>query len=165
MTEAHYHLVVNHFPIIGAIFGLGVLIAGILFKNSSIKNVSYVLFVVAAIFAFLSEKTGGGAAGMVKNMPDITKEIIHKHAETADLLAWTLYLLAAVSLFGLYANRKNHPQAKLVSYIALVIAAVGVYFGQQTGTTGGEIRHTEIRPNAVKADAAKEESGEQEDGD
>jgi uncharacterized membrane protein len=149
MSEAHYHLVVNHFPIIGTIFGLGILIAGILFKNNTIKNVSYLLFIVAAIFAFLSLKTGGGAAGMVKNMPDISKEIIHKHAETADKLAIVLYVLAFISLLGLYTNIKNKPKAKLVSYLVLIIAAVGVYLAQQTGTTGGEIRHTEIRNNAT----------------
>lgn len=160
MSDAHYHLVVNHFPIIGTIFGFGILIAGIFFKNNTVKNVSYVLFVVAAIFAFLSEKTGGGAAGMVKNMPDITKEIIHKHAETADKLALALYALAIVSLLGLYTNMKNNSKAHFVSYLALVIAAIGVYFGQQTGTTGGEIRHTEIRANA---DSSSNEERESED--
>ena len=33
MNDAHLHLVVNHFPIIGTILGLGILIAGIVLKN------------------------------------------------------------------------------------------------------------------------------------
>ena len=44
-------------------------------------------------------------------------------------------------------NYKNKANAKYVSYIALVVAVIGVFFAQQTGTTGGEIRHTEIRAN------------------
>jgi uncharacterized membrane protein len=55
MNDAHYHLVVNHFPIIGTILGLGILIAGIVFKNATVKNVSYVLFVIAALFAAFSK--------------------------------------------------------------------------------------------------------------
>ena len=38
MNDAHLHLVVNHFPIIGTIFGLGLLIAGLIFKNQTLKN-------------------------------------------------------------------------------------------------------------------------------
>jgi uncharacterized membrane protein len=145
MNEAHYHLVVNHFPIIGTIFGFGVLIAGLILKNKTVKNVSYVLFIVSAIFAYASIFTGGGAAGMVKGMPDITKPIIHKHAEIAQKLALILYALGVVSLLGLYTNIKNHSQAKLISFLALIIAGIAVYVGKDVGTTGGEIRHTEIR--------------------
>ena len=43
---------------------------------------------------------------------------------------------------------KNHAKANLISYLAVIIAVVGVFLGKQTGTTGGEIRHTEIRSNA-----------------
>ena len=37
MNDAHLHMVVNHFPIIGTIFGLGILITGIVMKNNIIK--------------------------------------------------------------------------------------------------------------------------------
>jgi hypothetical protein len=63
----------------------------------------------------------------------------------------------------LYANLKNHAKASSVSYLAVAIAIVGVFLGKQTGTTGGEIRHTEIRVNAVSAPA--DQSGVGEDGD
>jgi uncharacterized membrane protein len=150
MTDAHLHLVVNHFPIIGTIFGFGILIAGIVIKNSTIKNVSYVLFIIAAIFAALSMGTGEGAEEAVEEMPNIGKQIIHKHEEIAEKLALVLYVLGVVSLLGLYTNFKNHSKAKLISYLALIIAAIGVFLAQQVGTTGGEIRHTEIRANATE---------------
>jgi uncharacterized membrane protein len=156
MNDAHLHLVVNHFPIIGTILGLGVLIAGILFKSNTIKNVSYVLFIIAAIFAYLSIRTGGGAAQVVKNMPDITKDIIHTHAEMAQTFALVLYILGAVSLLGLYANIKKHSKANIVCFLVVVIAAIGAYVAQQVGTSGGEIRHTEIR-NDYKASNDKED--------
>ncbi|WP_333601034.1 hypothetical protein [Flavobacterium sp.] len=145
MTDAHYHLVVNHFPIIGTIFGFGILLAGIFFKSNTVKNVSYVLFIVSAVFAALSMATGEDAEHVVKNMPDIGKQIIHTHEEIAEKLALVLYVLGVVSLLGLYTNLKNHSKASLISFLALVIAAVGVFLAQQVGTSGGEIRHTEIR--------------------
>ncbi len=149
MNDAHLHLVVNHFPIIGTILGLGILIAGIILKNNSVKNTAYVLFIIAAIFAFISMSTGEGAEEMVEDMPSIGKQIIHEHEEIAEKLALVLYLLGLVSIVGLYFNIKNMAKATLVSYVVLTVAIVGVFLGQRTGTTGGEIRHTEIRENAI----------------
>ena len=152
MNDAHLHMVFNHFPIIGTIFGLGILITGIVTKNKSIQNVSYVLFIIAAITAFISMSTGEGAEELVQDMPSVGKKIIHEHEEIAEKLALVLYLLGAVSILGLYTNSKNHSKAKLVSFVVTVIAIAGVILGKFVGTSGGEVRHTEIRndSNSVK---------------
>jgi uncharacterized membrane protein len=168
MNDAHLHLVVNHFPIIGIIFGLGILVAGIISKNNSVKNTAYCLFIVAAIFAAFSMGTGEGAEEMVEDMPNIGHDIIHEHEEMAEKLAIVLYAMGVIALFGLFANYKNKANAKFVSYIAVVVAVIGIFFAQRTGTTGGEIRHTEIRANVVPAaggnhNAASGEQVESED--
>ncbi len=147
MNDAHLHMVVNHFPIIGTIFGLGILITGIVMKKNVIKNVAYVLFCISAIFGFASMYTGEGAEEIAENLPSVTDQIIHEHEEMAEKLALVLYVLAGISLVGLFLNFKNHAKASLVSYLAFVIALVAVFLGKQTGTTGGDVRHTEIRAN------------------
>jgi len=156
MNDAHLHLVVNHFPIIGTILGLGILVSGIVIKNNAIKNTAYVVFSVVAIFAFLSMATGEGAEEIVEDMPNIGKQIIHEHEEMAEKLAVVLYVLGIVSLIGLYTNFKNNSKATIISYIAVVIASFGALLAQQTGTTGGEIRHTEIRDNALPTSVEKQ---------
>jgi uncharacterized membrane protein len=163
MNDAHLHLVVNHFPIIGTILGLGILITGIILKNNTVKSTAYCLFIVAAIFAAFSMATGEGAEEMVEDMPSVGKQIIHEHEEMAEKLAIILYVLGAVSLAGLFLNYKKHTKAQLISYVALIIAIAGVFFAQQTGTTGGEIRHTEIRANAVPTIAGDEKVEEDKD--
>ncbi|RDI53493.1 hypothetical protein [Flavobacterium glaciei] len=100
--------------------------------------------------------TGEGAEEMEEDFPVIGKAIIHEHEEMAEKLALVLYALAITSLFGLYSNLKNKPKANLVSYIATVVAIIAVFFSQQTGTTGGEVRHTEIRTNSASADSKTE---------
>jgi uncharacterized membrane protein len=158
MNDAHLHMVVNHFPIIGSIFGLGILLTGIILKNNSVKNTAYVLFIVAAVFAAFSMGTGEGAEEMVEDMPNVGKEIIHEHEEIAEKLALLLYLLAAVSLTGLILNLKNHSKAKLISFIALIVAIGAVYISTLVGTSGGEIRHTEIRENSAVSAPVNENS-------
>jgi uncharacterized membrane protein len=156
-------MVVNHFPIIGTIFGLGILLSGIFMKNNVIKRVAYILFVVAGIFAAVSMATGEGAEEIAEKLPSVTDQIIHEHEEMAEKLAIILYALGLVSLIGLYLNFINHAKTSIVSYLAMVIAIVGVFVGKQAGTTGGEIRHTEIRVNA--STAAVDQNGVGEEGD
>lgn len=170
MNDAHLHMVVNHFPIIGAILGLGVLIAGMILKNRSIKNTAYVLFIVAAVFAAFSMGTGDGAEEMVEDMPNIGKQIIHEHEEIAEKFAVVMYLLGFCSLLGIYFDYKNHTKAKLVAAVTLIIAIVAVALSSFVGTSGGEIRHTEIRANATptigtEQNANGTEQGEVEDKD
>ena len=148
MNDAHLHLVVNHFPIIGTILALGVLIAGFFLKNSSVKNTAYGLFIVSAIFAALSMSTGEGAEEIVEDMPNIGKRIIHVHEEIAEKLTIVLYLLGGISVLGLVLNLKNHAKAKFISIVVLIVAIGAIYLAQLVGTTGGEIRHTEIRTDS-----------------
>ena len=165
MNDAHVHMVVNHFPIIGTIFGLGILITGIVMKNNVVKNVAYVLFFFFFIFGFASMFTGEGAEEIAENLPSVTDQIIHEHEEMAEKLALVLYVLAGISLVGLYLNFKNHAKSSLLSYFAFVIALVAVFLGKQTGTTGGEVRHTEIRANTTVGSNSETNTIEETDED
>ncbi|TRX35716.1 hypothetical protein FNW52_09490 [Flavobacterium sp. ZT3R18] len=161
MNDAHLHMVVNHFPIIGTIFGFGILIVGLVLKNKTLLNTSYVLFIVAAIFGAISMGTGEGAEELVEDMPNIGKQIIHEHEELAEKLAVLLYVLGGLSLAGLYFNFKNNSKAKLFSFLILGITTAGLFLVQKVGTSGGEIRHTEIRANANTLISGSEKQSEE----
>jgi hypothetical protein len=59
-----------------------------------------------------------------------------------------LYGLGLVSILGLVANYKKHGKASVVSYVILFLAIGSAVLSKSVGTSGGEIRHTEIRENA-----------------
>lgn len=157
MNEAHLHMVVNHFPIIGTILAIGILIAGLLSKNRSIINTSYVLFVIGAIFGILSMNTGEGAEELVEDMPGIGWKIIHEHEELAEKMALLLDILGVLSLVGFYLQFKKNAKEKLVSYIILLLGIASLFVIQKVGTSGGEIRHTEIRNESVITTNSKED--------
>lgn len=147
MNDAHLHLIVNHFPIIGSILGLGVLIIGIFLKNNSVKNTGFSLLIVAAIFAFVSMATGEGAEEIVEDMPTIGKKIIHEHEEIAEKFALAIYAAGIFSMVALYANFKKNKFAKMSTYLTLILALLAAGIATVVGNSGGEIRHTEIREN------------------
>ena len=167
MNDAHLHMVVNHFPIIGTIFGLGILIIGIVLKNKSVKTVAYVLFIIAALFGAFSMGTGEGAEELVEDMPSVGKQIIHEHEELAETLALLLYIIGAFSILSLYFSIKKIVFEKYTSILLVILALVAVFFAKQVGTSGGEIRHTEIRANATissqSQNTTETEQGEKED--
>jgi uncharacterized membrane protein len=165
MNDAHLHMLVNHFPIVGTILGLLVLIGGLFLKNNSVKNTSYCLFIIAAIFAFFSMATGDGAEELVEDMPNIGHKIIHEHEELAEKFAIILYLLGVVSIIGLITNFKKHAKANFFAYAIAVIAIVAVFFSTKVGTSGGEIRHTEIRTDSLSTITNAESSESATDKD
>ena len=162
MNEAHLHMVVNHFPIIGTILAIGILVAGLLNKNQSIINTAYVLFVIGAIFGILSMNTGEGAEELVEDMPGIGWKIIHEHEELAEKMALLLDILGVLSLVGFYLQYKKNAKEKLVSYIILLIGIASLFVIQKVGTSGGEIRHTEIRKDFNNTTIEKEASDHEE---
>lgn len=145
MNDAHLHILVNHFPIIGTIIGLGILITGLVLRNDILKNTAYILFIIAAIFGFLSMYTGEGAEALVEDMPTVGKEIIHEHEEIAEKFVFVMYATAVFSILSLIASIKKHKLAKIVSIITLVLAIVAAVLAKNVATSGGEVRHTEIR--------------------
>lgn len=147
MNDAHLHMVVNHFPIIGGIFGVGVLATGLGLNNESIKRVAYAILIVSSVFTFASMFTGEGAEELVEELPNVGHHIIHEHEEIAEKFALLMYATGLFSVFGLFASLKNKSWHKIVAICTLVLAISSAVIAKSVGTSGGEIRHTEIRAN------------------
>lgn len=156
MNDAHLHMVFNHFPIIGSIFGFGILLVGIILKNKSVQHTAYVLLIIAAILGLATMRTGEGAEEIAEEL-GISHDIIHEHEEIAEKFAILLYLTGAVALLSLITSLKNHAKAKIFAFVTLFLALASSILSKPVGTSGGEIRHTEIRENTSNNNAFEEE--------
>jgi hypothetical protein len=61
LNLAHIHLLLNHFPIIGTIFGLGLFLVSFFEKNEDLRRSSYIIFAVVGLLAIPTFLTGFGA--------------------------------------------------------------------------------------------------------
>lgn len=145
MNDAHLHLVFNHFPIIVPIVGLIILIVGFFIDSDVVKRTALGVFIFGALLTFPAMYTGEGAEEIAEKLPDVTDAIIHEHEEKAETLAIINYILGLVSLVGFWAYWKQKSYANYITILVLILGLAGIYFGKMTGTSGGEIRHTEIR--------------------
>ena len=162
MNDAHLHLVLNHLPIILPAIGLLIMMGGILFSSEIVKRTAYFVFILGAITAFAAFSTGEGAEEVVEKLPGVNEKLIKVHEEIAELFSILCYVLGGIALVGLYANFYKKPYSNSLSYLTIVITLITLFYAQQTGTTGGEIRHTEIRTNTASG-ATPTETNEKED--
>lgn len=152
MSGVHLHLLVNHVPILGAIFALTLLFGSLLYAREILQRVALVVLMVVGVAAVTAKLTGDPAEDAVRGMPGVTRAAIHEHEEVADnafIAAIAVGLLAA----GALVRWRNSPlpQGATVTAFAgaVVVSGLMVY----TGLLGGQIRHTEVRPGATAADA------------
>ncbi len=107
MNGAHWHLVVNHLPIIFPIVGVIVLITGLLAKSEAVKKTAFMIFILGALAAISAMSTGEGAEEVVEKINGVTENFIESHEETAETFAILSYILGGISLLGLWANFKQ----------------------------------------------------------
>jgi uncharacterized membrane protein len=152
LSGAHPHLLVNHVPIMGAFFGLALLIASYLFAADVLRRTAFAVLIVTALAASASDLSGDAAEDAVKGLPGVTRERIQAHkdiAETSYILAGVVGVLA----LGALVRWRRAPVPPAAAHVILVGAAVVSGLMAYTGLLGGRVRHTEVRPGAVPADA------------
>ncbi len=152
MNGAHWHLLVNHFPIIGSLLATLVLGYGLLRRNESISRLGFGLFVLMSLATFLTNWTGGTAEDYLKSIHDLDEPRLHAHEQAADLANIGMYLTGGLSLLALVWQR-----AKQWTWLPVLIALTALTtFGLMTnvGRLGGLIMHRELRteqtPPAIK---------------
>ena len=152
MNQAHIHLIVNHVPIVGSLFAAVLLGVGLLRQNGSLIKAGLAAVLAAGVLCLPAQLTGEGAAAIVQNMPRVSRDLIHNHAEAAELGFWVLEGAATLALLSLLMLKNSSPKARLLSLLTLVVAVVSFGLLARAGNLGGQIRHTEIREGFGTAD-------------
>lgn len=145
MNAAHVHLVVNHLPIIFPLVGVIVMLTGLITKSAPVKRTAFLIFILGALSAVAAMSTDERAEDVIEKIDRISEPYIEIHEEKAEIFAVFSYILGGISLLGLWFNFKQKNFSHIASIGTLAFAIATLFFAQQTGTSGGEIRHTEIR--------------------
>src|ERR1700722_11026269 len=137
----HIHLMINHVPVIGLAVPIAFLLIDRLRKNRKLEWLSLQLFVVFALLAIPVYLTGSPASHKMRDMPGISREVIHRHSNAADFAFWTMEGLGALSLFALYNFRSSQIVSPEISTGLLALAIVTLGLMIWTADLGGKIRH------------------------
>ncbi|MCE3295773.1 MAG: hypothetical protein K0R65_1487 [Crocinitomicaceae bacterium] len=162
MNDAHYHILINHLPIMGFIFGTLILLAGIVLRSTVTRKVAFSVLLLAGVSALPTFSSGEDAEEIVEHMnvcekgcictPEMMESLeeqkhhlIHEHEEKAEgfmPFAWGLMFLSLISLFVEWKKKKFWVYTSLLT---LALSVTAIYFVQEVGATGGAISHPEVR--------------------
>jgi len=153
---AHVHLLLNHFPTIGFLVGLGLYVASLLSRNSDLKRASLVIFLGIALLSIPIYVTGNAAQeALCMTAPDtpcpepgISRAVILAHEGAALLALAFMELTGALAWLGLWQLRRmaRVPRWNLTAVLLLSLVTFGLM--ARASNLGGQIRHPEIESAA-----------------
>src|SRR5437870_8425020 len=138
MNLAHLHLLLNHFPIIGTVIGLGVFIASFIAKSDDLKSAGLTVFAGVALLSLPAFFSGVGAQAALRRTPAVSAALIERHEGAAILALFFVEITGALACWALY----DRPA---FSFAILLFSIVTAGLMARVGTTGGDVRHPEIR--------------------
>jgi uncharacterized membrane protein len=138
---AYLHLLSNHFPILGSLFGVLLLVIALVKPNLNTTLSAYLILLLGGIGGFIAYFTGEPAEESVEHVPGISHKLIHVHEEMAENALIFVFLLTAAAVVGLWAERAQWKNAKNIERFTLVIGIIAFILFAFTGYLGGHIRH------------------------
>ncbi len=162
MNPVFAHLALNHLPVLGAVFGLGLLAFALAAKRDETLRVGLFFLVLTAVAAWPVFLSGEKAEEIVEEKAGVSEEVIHEHEEVAELAAWAAYAVGIVGLVGLVAFRVR-PMPGWFKGLSLLGAATVSGLMLQAANLGGRIAHEELRGSMPVAEegVGGEEEGEE----
>ena len=148
MNWAHVHLIINHFPVIGILGAILLLVYSLVRKSEEVKMVSLGVFALIALITLAVYFTGEAAEKVVKNLPGVTETYVGRHEEIASLTLVLMEILGITSLTALVLLRRSGAIPKWVAVMILILSLITAVVVNLTANFGGQIRHTEIRDDA-----------------
>lgn len=164
MNYPHLHLMVNHFPVVGAFLALGFLVWALVSRQRALTRAALVVALIAGLSSWPATFTGEEAHEQVEDLAGFDHDMVHEHEEAAELAMYVMLGTAALALAGLWASRRGRDVpawAGVGTTVALVASTVMV---ARAAWAGGIIRHPEVDgpllappnvPMAVPLDAGR----------
>lgn len=144
MSSAHLHLMLNHIPLFGLLFGGGLLFYALARGSDLVTRIAMVFFVIAGLGAGATYLTGEGAEEVVEDLAGVTHSAIEAHEELGFYALLVTAVLGVLSLLFLFWYRsRSIPRAVSVGLLVLTLIGIGVV--GYTAYTGGQINHPELR--------------------
>lgn len=145
MTAAHWHLVLNHIPLLGILFGALLLAYGLWRRQEEVQTASLGLLAVAGLAIIAVYLTGEPAEEVVEGVAGVSHDAIeaHEHFAWYGLVAGIATGVVALGALLYGALRRRVVRWTAVATLVLALVSVGVI--GYTANLGGKISHPELR--------------------
>lgn len=159
MNWAHLHLLSNHVPVLGTVFGLGLLAYALIRRSEVLQRAALNTFVAVALVAVPVYFTGEPAEEVVERAAGVSKGTIDAHEASALISLIGVELLGVVALVGLVTGSRGRRVSPKIARVMLAVSLATAVSMAWTANLGGRIRHPEVGAGAQAA-AEEHEPGE-----
>jgi uncharacterized membrane protein len=145
MSLVHFHLLLNHLPIVGIPLVAALLGYGTIRGQRDVQRAALAGFVLLALLTVPAFMTGEPAEEAIEHVPGVATALISRHETLATFAMGLIAALGVLASLGLFVSRRERPvpRALLAGGVLLAVLTIGVLI--PTGYVGGQIRHEEIR--------------------
>lgn len=166
MDQAHLHLVLNHFPILGSLFAFILLLIATLKKNLFLYKTGLTVLFFVALLTIPAYTTGEAAEHATEHLPGSSHDMVHEHEEQAELAFPIMLALGAFAGF-LLLQMKRKPEGNHMKFAwPMVVLTAGMFFFMALiGNHGGKIRRPELRGEVVQSESHGEHHEHHDDDD
>lgn len=145
MNWPHLHLIINHFPVIGFLFGLLFILYALLRKSEELKKTSLGFLVLVALITVPVYITGDQAADIMERLPDVSKSFVEQHEEAASVALTSAVMLGLIAAGGIFFFHRASAVPRWFMVLTLILTLVVNSLIGYTANLGGQIRHPEAR--------------------
>ncbi|MFW5662645.1 MAG: hypothetical protein ACOCZW_02880, partial [Bacteroidota bacterium] len=149
MNGVEWHLLLNHFPIVGTIFTAGFFAAGVIFRQFTLIQAALISYIVIALIAIPVYFTGEQAEAIVEERPGINPELIKAHEEHGVNAFILVEITGLAALIALLAGIEKKEKTGMIGMIAFIISLLAIVFAVMAGSSGGKISHPELRQERI----------------
>ena len=151
MSAAHLHLILNHIPLLGLIFGAALLVYGLWRGAEDVQKASLGLLAVAGLSAIAVYLTGEPAEEIVEGLAGVSHDAIEAHEEWGWYALLTGIATGGLALGTLLYGVVRKRLARGAVLLTLVFALLSSGLIGYTANLGGKISHPELRGERASA--------------
>ncbi len=162
MEVTHIHLLLNHIPILGSIFGVLLLIVGMVIKNQSIEITGTATLLLACAMTLPVYFSGEEAEHAVESMAVVSEFELEEHEEHAELSLWLMMVSGVSALFSLIAYARAPHLVSKTRIATAILGGLGFITLIPLANHGGKIMHQELREGDANDAQPTDEAEKQE---
>ncbi len=143
MNAAHWHIVLVHVPVVGALFALTTLALAVSLRSGVLFRLGSGFVVACALTAGAAYFSGGEAYELMK--PDVETALVESHAVIGRAALLASVLTGVVALVGLLQELQGEQPPPALRWGLTFASGAVVWLMAWAAHLGGRIRHPEVR--------------------
>jgi uncharacterized membrane protein len=163
MSGAHLHLMLNHIPLLGLVFGAALLAYGLWRGAEDVQTASLGLLAVAGLSAIAVYLTGEPAEEIVEGVAGASHDAMEAHEAWGWYALWAGVATGGAALGTLLVGWIRERLGRGAVVLTLVLALLASGLIGYTANLGGKVSHPELRATTTDAQPAAVEQADPEE--